>query len=86
VELEPLGGFESLGEELAGMAFLFEISDQELGDGGIIIDEKELDGIAGKDFHIGTSFIITITSISTILANGLKPGMKLPKRVLPWVA
>src|SRR4051794_18022461 len=69
VELQPLRSFESLGEELAGVALLFEIGNQELGDGGIVINEKELDGIAGKDFHIRISFIISITSISTILAK-----------------
>jgi hypothetical protein len=34
------------------MSLLFEVGDEELGDGGIVIDEEELDSIAGKDFHI----------------------------------
>jgi hypothetical protein len=33
------------------MTFLFEIGDQELGDGRVIIDKEELDSIAGEDFH-----------------------------------
>jgi hypothetical protein len=51
VIFEPGGGFETLGEEFAGMALLLEIGDQEFGDGWVIIDEEELDGIAGKYFH-----------------------------------
>src|SRR5438105_13091262 len=51
VKFEPGRGFETLGEEFTSVTLLFEISDQELGDRGIIIDEEELDSIAGKDFH-----------------------------------
>ena len=68
MEFEPGGGLETFSEELAGMTFLFEIGNQELGDGRIIIDEEKLDGIAGEDFH-RLFLIITIMSISTILAN-----------------
>jgi hypothetical protein len=68
VEFEPGGGLETFSEELAGVTFLFEIGDQELGDGRVVIDEEELDGIAGEDFH-RLFLIITIMSISTILAT-----------------
>jgi hypothetical protein len=67
VEFEPGGRFESLGEKFAGVSLLLEISDQELGDGGVVIDEKEFDGIAGKDFHIKNLIIISITSIALSL-------------------
>jgi hypothetical protein len=33
------------------MPFLLEISNEELGDGRVVIDEEELDGIAVEDFH-----------------------------------
>src|SRR5205814_7793025 len=56
VEFEPGGSFETFGEELAGVAFLLEVSDQELGDGRVIIDEEEFDGVAGKDFHRWPSY------------------------------
>jgi hypothetical protein len=51
MEFEPGGCLETFGEEFAGVALLLQISDQEFGDGWVIIDEEELDGIAGKDFH-----------------------------------
>ena len=47
---------KSFGQEFAGMAFLLEISDKELGDGWVIIDEEEFNGIAGKDFHKWPSY------------------------------
>jgi hypothetical protein len=51
------------------VALLLQISDQEFGDGWVIINEEELDGIAGKDFHWLALSIITIITISTNLAN-----------------
>src|SRR5437764_12234253 len=37
VVFEPGCGFETFGEEFAGVAFLLEVSDEELGNGGIIL-------------------------------------------------
>jgi hypothetical protein len=56
MELEPGRGLEALSQEFAGVPFLLEIGNQELGDCGIIIDEEEFDSIAGKDFHIGLRY------------------------------
>src|ERR1043166_10307299 len=44
---EPVRGLESIGERLTGMAFLTEVSDEESGDGGIVIDDEKLGKIAG---------------------------------------
>ncbi len=40
---EPGGGLEPVGQELAGVAFLPKVSNEELGNRRIIIDEEELD-------------------------------------------
>src|SRR5438477_12588081 len=66
---EPGSGLETFGQIFAGMTFLLEISDEEFCDRGIIVDEKEFNGIAWQDFHGWPSVIITIPSISTNLAK-----------------
>src|SRR5436309_14262773 len=39
---EPGSGFESVGERIAGMTFLPQVSDQEAGNAWVIIDDEEL--------------------------------------------
>jgi hypothetical protein len=59
---EPSGGLETLGQGLARMAFLAEVSDEKTGDAWVVINDKELGRIAWQEFH-GRS-IISIFSIS----------------------
>ena len=66
---EPGSGLETFGQIFTGMTFLLEISDEEFCDRGVIVDEKEFNGIAWQDFHGWPSVIITIPSISTNLAK-----------------
>jgi len=48
---EPGGCLESLGQRLASMAFLPEVSNEKSGDGGIVIDNEKLEGIAVQKGH-----------------------------------
>jgi hypothetical protein len=47
VEFEPGRGLEAFGQEFAGVSFLFEVGDEKLGDGWIVIDQEKLNGVAG---------------------------------------
>jgi hypothetical protein len=51
VVFEPGCCLETLGEIFAGVTFLLQVGNEEFGDCRVIIDEEELDSIAGKDFH-----------------------------------
>ena len=48
---EPGGGLETFGQSLAGMPALTEISDQKLGDAGVVINDEELRKIAVGRVH-----------------------------------
>ena len=48
---EPGGCFEAIGEGFGGMTELFEISDEELGYAGIIVDDQELAGWTLREVH-----------------------------------
>lgn len=48
---EPGGCLESLGQRLASVAFLPEVSNEKSGDGGIVIDDEKLEGIAVQKRH-----------------------------------
>ena len=43
---KPVGGLKSIGQRLATVALLAEIGDEEPGNGGVIIDDEELGGVA----------------------------------------
>ena len=48
---EPSGGFEAVGEKFAGMSLLAEISGQESGDTGIVVDDQKLEGRSVWEVH-----------------------------------
>lgn len=51
---EPGGGLEAVGERVASVPALAEISDEELGDPGIVVDNKKLRTISiERRFHSG---------------------------------
>ncbi len=49
---EPGGGLETFRQSLAGMASLTEISDEKLGDAGVVINDEELRKIAVGRVHL----------------------------------
>ena len=48
---KPDGSLEALGQRLAGMTFLTEVSNEEARDTGVIVDNQELARIAGQELH-----------------------------------
>jgi hypothetical protein len=52
MEFKPGRGLEPFGQKFAGVAFLFEVGDEKLGDGWIVIDQEKFNGIAGEYFHV----------------------------------
>ena len=48
---EPGGGLKTVDQGMAGMSTLSEVSNEELGDGGIIIDDEKVKGIACYNFY-----------------------------------
>ncbi len=51
VIFQPGSSLESLGQGGAGMAFLFQVSGEKGGDGGVVVDDEEFSAIAVEKFH-----------------------------------
>src|SRR5689334_392053 len=49
---EPGGAFESVGNGLAGVTVLTQVSDEKLSDAGVIIDDQELKGRSLGKVHV----------------------------------
>ena len=48
---EPGGCLKSVGQRLAGMALLPQVSDEKPSDGGVIVDDKKLEGFGVRGRH-----------------------------------